>query len=190
MLTKEDSIPIIEVVTGDNVDKTAAKGGYTPPSSEPVRDRIDLPWHGKTEVWITGHSSDLIDIISNRALIWRDYVREDSHFNPSDIRGNDILVTARGGRLNDLLTLYGLVYSGKSMAQEVDVVRFYIRDGKDISAEVVGNEVFVTYGNQKDLRTRFTYEENRGWYRSAGNNRGHNHFPPATEKCDQKRMPT
>lgn len=189
MFSQGDSIPTIVEDTGDNIDKTLPTIQYSPPSAEPIKQRITLPGSGKTEVWIAGNYSDLIDIISNRALVWRDYVRNDSLFNEDDIKGNDTLVTARAGRLNDLLVLYGIVYEGQSMAKAIDALRFYIRDGANISVEVVGNEVFVTYGNQKDLRTRFKYTENEGWYRSPGNNRGGKDFPPATELCQYARVP-
>lgn len=189
MDTVKSDIPVIEESTGEPRLWRDFNSLYSPPSSEPVRMCVRLGWTGKTEVCVTGEYSDLIDVISNRALVWRDYVRNDSTFTGSDILGNDLIITARAGRNNDLLALYGLVYEGASMAKAVDVLRFYIRDGRDISVEVGGQEVFVTYGNQKDLRTRFVYSEATGWYRSPGNNRGHSDFPPATEKVASERMP-
>jgi hypothetical protein len=189
MKTELREIPTITEETGDKIDKSLMVT-YVPPSSEPVQEKILLPGTGLTEVWITGGYSDLIDIVSNRALVWRDYVRNDSSFDKSDIKGNDRLIAARAGRLNDLLVLYGLVYQGQQMARAVDVVQFFIRDGHDISVEVVGSEVFVTYGNHKDLRTRFLYSETNGWYRSPGNNRGGSDFPPASESVGSKRFPS
>jgi hypothetical protein len=189
MTTENRNVPTIIEETGESFDKSIFKLLYNPPSSEPVQQKIALPWTGRTEVWVTGNYSDLIDIISNRALVWRDYVRNDSSFDGSDIKGNDNIVTARAGRYNDLLVLYGLVYRGKQMASALDVVQFFIRDGHNIDVEVGSNEVYVTYGNQKDLRTRFAYSEANGWYRSPGNNRGGNDFPPATEKVTSVRVP-
>ena len=182
-------IPRIEETTGDDIRKDGHFARYTPPSNEPVRAKIPMAGTGATEVWITGNYSDLVDVISNRALVYRDYVREDSSLNGSDVHGNDGVIAVRAGRLNDLAVLYGVVYKGGSTAMAVDVVRFYIRDGADIGVEVVGSEVFVTYGRKKDLRTRFAYNEATGWKRSPGNNRGGSDFPLATEFVPSARLP-
>lgn len=161
--------------------------GYLPPSDEPVKDRIQLT--AKTDVYVTGHYSDLIDILSNDALVVRDYVREDSNFSRDDIRGNDTVIAVRAGRNNDLAVIYGLVYQD-GIATAVDVYRFYIRDGNNINITVDDNEVKIEYGNRKDLRTRFAYIAGQGWLRSPGNNRNGTGYPLATDPIPSERLPS
>jgi hypothetical protein len=176
--TLTSNIPTITEVSGEGIDKNLIHTrGYTPPSDEPIKHQKSLT--GLTEVWVTGNRSDLIDIVSNRACVWRDYIRQDSNIRDEDIQGNDIVLAVRCGHQHDLVTLYGLVYID-GIAKAVDVFRFYIRDGKDINFSVQGQEVFVEYGNYKDLHTRFSYDQGI-WRRSPGNNRGGSGYPLATE---------
>jgi hypothetical protein len=92
--------------------------------------------------------------------------------------------------LNDLAVLYGIVYDGNQVATGVDAVRFFIRDGANINISVEGMEIFVEYGNKKDLHTRFAYDAAaRIWYRSPGNNRNGTGYPPATEPIVPTRLP-
>lgn len=191
MNAESTAVPVIVGISDDEIEESAAaKAGYNPPTDEPLHDRIVLDGSPRTEVWVTGRKHDLIDIVSDYALVARDYVREDSFFTVDDVRGNRSVIAVRAGRKNDLAVFYGLVYAdGPSRATAVDVVRFYIRDGSDIDIVVRGLEVFVTYGRKKDLRTRFAYQQANGWKRSPGNNRGNHDFPPATEPVPHARLP-
>lgn len=184
-----DPTPVetIEEDSGEKIDK--AKLNYQPPTKEPIREKITLT--PLTEVYVTGNYSDLIDVISDHSLVARDYVRQDSTFNSDDIRGNDIVIAARAGRLNDLAVMYGLVYkAGTRGAQYLMALRFYIRDGANINIFVQGQEVFVEYGNQKDLHTRFRFDPQAAqWWRSPGNNRNGTGYPPATEQVPSTRLP-
>lgn len=180
------TVPVTEEITGDGINKNAPHvKGYLPPSDEPIKYQKTLT--SLTEVWVTGNYSDLVDIMSNRACVWRDYIREDSSIVDQDIQGNDNVIAVRCGRMDDLLTLYGVVYVG-GVAKHLDVLRFYVRDGRNINVAVQGFEVFVEYGNQKDLHTRFLYE-NGVWKRSPGNNRGGSGYPLATEPVPSARVP-
>lgn len=180
------TIPVIEETTGDGINKNFAKvKGYLPPTEEPIKYQKALT--SLTEVWVTGNYSDLVDIMSNRACVWRDYIRQDSTIADQDIQGNDSVIAVRCGRMDDLLTLYGVVYVG-GVAKQLDVLRFYVRDGRNINVAVQGLEVFVEYGNQKDLHTRFLYD-NGAWKRSPGNNRGGSGYPLATEPVASARVP-
>lgn len=139
-------------------------------------------------MWVTGNYSDLADIMFRRACVWRDYIREDSTIDEGDIHGNYLVIAVRCGRLNDLVTLYGLVYDANGIVTKLDVIRFFIRDGRDINIAVQGYEVFVEYGNKKDLHTRFAYTSGT-WKRSPGNNRGGTGYPLATEPVQAARKP-
>lgn len=114
--------------------------------------------------------------ISERSC-FRDYLREDSSIDGSDISGNGLVAAVRAGRENDLVSLYGFIYDQNGYMVKVNISRFYIRDGKNIGVSVNHNEVFVNYGRQRDLRTRFCFSQRDGWKRSPGNNRGGSTFP-------------
>lgn len=179
------TVSTIEEESGEGIDKTKIR--YQPPTAEPIRSKIRLT--SDTEVYITGNYSDLIDILSKYALVARDYVRQDTTFDVNDIHGNDIVIAARAGRLNDLAVLYGMVYK-QGVAVAVEAVRFYIRDGANINVSVVGQEVFVEYGNQKDLHTRFAFDPTTAsWKRSPGNNRNGTGYPLATDPVASTRLP-
>lgn len=158
---------------------------YRPPTEEPSQGIYTIGQ--RTKVRVVGNHSDLIDIISNDELVWRDYVRQDTTFDPTDLGGNDILIAARAGRNDDLLILYGLVYLGRSTASAVDVVREYLRDGKNISVVVSDNTVKVTYGRKQDLRIQYSYSEEGGWLRSSPTRNGG--FLNPRHKIASERMP-
>lgn len=180
-------IPVIEEISFEGVDKVRIRAlSYQPPSNEPVQLQIAIT--PQTHVWITGNYSDLVDIVIDRALLWRDYIRQDSYINTSDVYGNDDVIVIRAGRNDDLAVLYGIVYD-EGRAVGLDVLRFYIRDGANINISVDGHQVFIEYGNSKDLHTRFSYYQEDGWRRSPSNNRGGTGYPHATEPVPSARVP-
>ena len=160
---------------------------FVPPTNEPVQYTETVA--PDLEVWVTGNESDLIDIVWRKGLIWRDYIRNESYIVDADIQGNDQVIAVRTGRLDDLLNLYGIVRNNEGHVTHVDALRFWVRDGHNIRIAVSENEVLVTYGRNKDLRTRFCYTQERGWMRSPGNNRGGNTFPFCSQSVSSKRRP-
>lgn len=181
----DPEVPVYEFV-GEEV--TRYHGGHEPPTDEPLKRKIKIA--GDVEVWVRGWRGDLVDIVDRRAILWRDYLRNDTDgLDEDDIKGSSRVIAVRYGRERDLATFYGLVYNDDGHLAHVDVFRFLIRDGQNIRIEVVHNEIFVTYGHEKDLRTRFCYSPVDGWSRSPGNNRDRGDFPLCSQEIGHVRKP-